>query len=178
MSPASQGWNTSIKSSSSASETDTQSPPGTYPLSNRSKDDFAERFKYLICSSGILEKDYVPGLSGGLSEVGLDGIADAEGGKSSTSPTEHVGSQELEGDSGSGPVVDLRYLMQEGKRKWDIVLAGVVLLCGMLLGAGVRWFLLYSGSAGTFLAGLVWHRYRKSPVSLIPWFPRFQAKNT
>ena len=58
--------------------------PGHYSSSNSlygdtvSEDEFAERFKYIICSSGILEKDYVPGLGGASRDISITTIPNAE----------------------------------------------------------------------------------------------------
>ena len=40
-----------------------------------SENEFAERFKYIICSSGILEKDYVPGLGGAAMDISITTIS-------------------------------------------------------------------------------------------------------
>ncbi|KIR29344.1 hypothetical protein I309_01936 [Cryptococcus deuterogattii LA55] len=85
--------------------------PGIYEQSQAPEDSFAEQFKYRICSSGLLEKDYVPGLSG-VSDAGAELIK-----------------------------VDWRGLMRKwmeiGKERWDLLAAGACLLVGLVMGLGV-----------------------------------------
>ncbi|WVO21081.1 uncharacterized protein IAS62_002385 [Cryptococcus decagattii] len=85
--------------------------PGVYEHSQAPEDSFAEQFKYRICSSGLLEKDYVPGLSG-VSDAGAEPIE-----------------------------LDWRRLMRKwmeiGKERWDILAANACLLVGLVMGLGV-----------------------------------------
>ncbi|ORX40747.1 hypothetical protein BD324DRAFT_611935 [Kockovaella imperatae] len=104
-----------------------QTLPGQYDVPD--EDAFAERFKYLICTSGVLEKDYVPGLG------------------APTSTLEEVEPERR----------DVLYKMK-GER-WDMVLAGAVLLLALawisplagasLLGIAASWVLLVRESNDT-----------------------------
>lgn len=85
--------------------------PGVYEHSQAPEDSFAEQFKYRICSSGLLEKDYVPGLSG---------VSDAD-------------AEPIKLDC-RGLV---RKWMEIGKERWDLLAAGACLLVGLVMGLGV-----------------------------------------
>lgn len=85
--------------------------PGVYEQPRAPEDTFAEQFKYRICSSGLLEKDYVPGLSG---VSGTD-----------------AGPIKLDWPG------EMRKWMGKGKEIWDFPAAGACLLVGLVMGLGV-----------------------------------------
>ncbi|WRT70360.1 uncharacterized protein IL334_007358 [Kwoniella shivajii] len=116
--------------------------PGKFPSPNRMTfevESFAERFKYLICSSGLLEKDHVP-----ASIVGLD----------TDSP--------LEDQANHTDQWDIRKVwLANGKERWDLLLAGMALLLGLILSLGV---LKVLGFGVMVLIGVGWYNvvYTKS----------------
>ncbi|KAK6909561.1 hypothetical protein I203_103582 [Kwoniella mangroviensis CBS 8507] len=134
------GWTGSLPNSAGPSNTNNTFDvnvlvPGKFPSPSRisfSDETFAEKFRYLICSSGLLEKDYVPALSGGLeSELGDDIPGNNE-------ETWKV----LEG------------WIQKGKERWDLVLAGLALLVGLMISLGL-WTILGMLSVG--ILGIGWY---------------------
>ena len=106
------------------------SPPGDYPIRAVDENDaFAERFKYLICSSGVLEKDYVPGLSGGEADTEEE-AGSARGGRA--------------------------WWVEKGRERWDVVVAVGVLVLAMavLMGPKVLLLLLIFGAIlGAWVSG-------------------------
>nr|ODN94068.1 hypothetical protein L203_00243 [Cryptococcus depauperatus CBS 7841] len=113
--------------------------PGIYPATQVPEDTFAEQFKYLICSSGLLEKDYVPGLSDSLD---------------ATSKMEKL---ELWAET--------RKWLERGKERWDLtaavacVVLGLVLVLGVWAIGGILLLVLVT-AAGVY----VWQRYHGSSV--------------
>ncbi|WVQ67135.1 uncharacterized protein L199_005330 [Kwoniella botswanensis] len=130
------GWTGSLPNSAGPSNTSNNAVPGKFPSPSRlsfSDETFAEKFRYLICSSGLLEKDYVPALSGGLeSELG-DDIPD------NNEETWKV----LEG------------WIQKGKERWDLVLASIALMVGLMISLGL-WTILGLSSVGILFMG--WYK--------------------
>ncbi|WWD19515.1 hypothetical protein CI109_103976 [Kwoniella shandongensis] len=110
--PVERGWTGVLPNvpSSSVPSTPPIPTPGkiTDDSSSSTENTFAERFKYLICSSGLLEKDYVPGLSG-------EELVD-----------------EVEGEE-KDRWAELQRWVEKGKERWDLVLAGLALLLGITL---------------------------------------------
>ncbi|WWC94731.1 hypothetical protein V866_001579 [Kwoniella sp. B9012] len=131
-------WTGSLPNSAGPSNTNIFNVvvPGKFPSPSRlsfSDETFAEKFRYLICSSGLLEKDYVPASSGGLeSELGDDIPENNEN-------TWKV----LEG------------WIQKGKERWDLVLASLALLMGLMISLGL-WTILGLSSVG--ILGIGWYK--------------------
>ncbi|WWD03501.1 hypothetical protein V865_001553 [Kwoniella europaea PYCC6329] len=132
------GWTGSLPNSAGPSNTNTfnVAVPGKFPSPSRlsfSDETFAEKFRYLICSSGLLEKDYVPALSGGLeSELGDD------------IPENNENTWKVsEG------------WIQKGKERWDLVLASLALLVGLMISVGL-WTILGLSSVG--ILGIGWYK--------------------
>ncbi|WVW86018.1 hypothetical protein I302_108056 [Kwoniella bestiolae CBS 10118] len=125
------GWTGSLPNSAGPSST----VPGKFPSPSRlsfSDESFAERFRYLICSSGLLEKDYVPALSGGV-ESELGDSPDQKGNAQWKIPEEWI---------------------WKGKERWDLVLAAVALLVGLVISLGL-WTILGLASVGVM--GIGWY---------------------
>ncbi|OCF32216.1 hypothetical protein I316_06130 [Kwoniella heveanensis BCC8398] len=100
--------------------------PGKFPSPTRlsfDEETFAEKFKYMICSSGLLEKDYVPALSGGL---------DADGDDIYVESLNLVGERELSLDI----YKEIRKWAGLARKRWDLALAGLCLLVGIGLSLG------------------------------------------
>ncbi|KAK4684657.1 hypothetical protein P7C73_g5515, partial [Tremellales sp. Uapishka_1] len=120
----------------------TSPPISPIPISpiSLSPSAFAEQFKYLICSSGLLEKDYVPGLSSGPD------LAEAVG-------------SEPSGIEAEESVDPLRWIALEmwARERWDLVGAGVVLVIALGWVVGFRKILGF-GMLG--LAGMMFWRTR------------------
>ncbi|WWC91576.1 uncharacterized protein L201_006522 [Kwoniella dendrophila CBS 6074] len=125
------GWTGSLPNAAGPSSiasnvelTSNDNVPGKFPSPTRltfSDETFAEKFKYLICSSGLLEKDYIPALSGGLeSELG----------------------EEL--NSADHSLNQYKVWIERAKQRWDLVLAGIALLLGLTISLGV-WTILGLG---------------------------------
>ncbi|WVQ73025.1 hypothetical protein IAR50_002588 [Cryptococcus sp. DSM 104548] len=112
----------------SDSKSSPSSIPGLFPIPESASDTFAEQFKYLICSSGLLEKDYVPGLGGGASE------ADA-------------------GLEKSGIWITVRRAAEVAKERPDLVAAGACLVVGLVVALGVWVFMGISLFVGLAVAG-------------------------
>ena len=95
-------------------------------------DVFGERFKYAICSSGILEKDYIPGL-GALSSVGQASKPHIASGKVATmvKPSQTIA----------------RRLSLSRVKRWDLGVAGLALVCGVYQLGGTTWLLAFMCSA-------------------------------
>ena len=135
--------NTSRESTKSAAKMDTwtgvlpstpgpsaQTLPGEYP-SDSLRDEaelfhdveaVSERFKYLICSSGLLEKDWVAGFGGTSTSFGGLDLEDE--------PVDPIASRAvkpLAETKQSGLWVDVLGWATKGKERWDMVIAGVVL---------------------------------------------------
>ncbi|WVR00355.1 hypothetical protein IAU59_007498 [Kwoniella sp. CBS 9459] len=110
-----------------------QMVPGKFPSPTRlsfDQETFAEKFKYMICSSGLLEKDYVPALSGGL-DASAEGMNEAQ---------EHQ-ANDMSSSSANTIRLDLSGEVQKwaglAKERWDLALAGLCLLVGLGLSLGV-----------------------------------------
>ncbi|WVR07800.1 hypothetical protein IAU60_004843 [Kwoniella sp. DSM 27419] len=102
---------------SQLSEGISSSRPSRIPVESP-EDTFAERFKYLICSSGLLEKDYVPALSGDAEgNEQKDALADVEPSVRNITRGQWV----RLGASWVGKV----------RERWDVALAGVCLAVGL-----------------------------------------------
>jgi hypothetical protein len=86
-------------------------------------DAFAERFKYLICTSGVMEKDYVPCLGGAPRSRDEPGLVPER-----LDPA-LIGSKDTGLDEWKLTVVDhgLRW-WRKGKDRPDILVAGLVLV--------------------------------------------------
>ncbi|ODO05405.1 hypothetical protein L198_02098 [Cryptococcus wingfieldii CBS 7118] len=113
--------------------------PGLFPIPESAPDSFAEQFKYLICSSGLLEKDYVLGVSGGVSE------ADA-------------------GLEKSELWIKARQVVEVAKERLDLMAAGACLVVGLTVVLGVWVFaaiLLLGG-----LAAVGYERYGNGSGSI------------
>ncbi|WVQ84904.1 hypothetical protein IAT38_007067 [Cryptococcus sp. DSM 104549] len=114
--------------------------PGIYPSTQTPDDNFAEQFKYLICSSGLLEKDYVPGLSGGVDDEAktVDRWTEAR-----------------------MWVAEARVWVEKGRERWDLVAAGACLLVGLAVGLGLWVFCGLLLVCGLGVGGVVyskkWH---------------------
>ncbi|WWC71872.1 uncharacterized protein I206_105831 [Kwoniella pini CBS 10737] len=96
--------------------------PGKFPSPSRltfSDESFAERFKYLICSSGLLEKDYVPVLVGNVDSEAGDEKKDDQS-KANEDWT------------------------QRARERWDLVLACGALIVGLTISLGI-WIVLGIG---------------------------------
>lgn len=110
----------------------TSSPPGGYPSRDTGLEAevFAERFKYLVCSSGLLEKDWVSGLSDVRAEHNRADPEDEEEGLA-----ELKFSTRTRGVT-TGPT-QLSQMMGKARARWDVVLAAmvVVVAVGVILGA-------------------------------------------
>ncbi|KAK8853101.1 hypothetical protein IAR55_003802 [Kwoniella newhampshirensis] len=120
------GWTGVLPNRPSSSASSTTPLHDKVPTILPPDDTFAERFKYLICSSGLLEKDYVPGLSDGLEPEGEE--------------------------KKRGKWVDAKKWMEKGKERWDLVLTGICLILGiLLLHPGLGIILLVGLVAGTCL---------------------------
>ena len=93
--------------------------------------EFAERFKYLVCSSGILEKDYVRGLGlGDGLQLGVDQGPDILGkGDPLAQPDSPRRDFYFKLECKAGRA---RHQLVGAKKRWDIALAVGVLLSAMI----------------------------------------------
>ena len=134
------GWTHTIHSIAGPS-----SPPGDYPSYKIHRlhwadETFAERFKYAICSSGVLEKEHVPGL-GGLDRGDVnDTLSDTSDAAESRDKPATSNVQYTMSAMGHRA----EEIGELGLRRWDIVLAVLVLFCALGSLMGVR--LLVIGS--------------------------------
>lgn len=107
-------------------------------------DGFSERFKYAVCSSGLLEKDYVPGF-GGPSE----GKEERDG---------HEGASTLEPETAGWDLQEeWRNLRGKAKERWDITAAIAAMVLGLLRLLGIRLVLVSTLLAG----GLAWKTHQR-----------------
>lgn len=139
ISPTTPTTPTPISAVPTSRSTDTRSSLSVRPSPSRklSDDGFAERFKYLICSSALLERDYVPGLGSDAEDVTSE---------KSASPTATHFASSLQGDSDNGRTIwdQARLVMEPAWTdlqstvggRWDIILAGgvAVIAVGWILG--------------------------------------------
>ncbi|WVF73186.1 hypothetical protein IAT40_008005 [Kwoniella sp. CBS 6097] len=155
--------------------------PGKFPSPTRlsfDQETFAEKFKYTICSSGLLEKDYVPALSGGLA-LGSEGEGEGE---QQTAGRDHEAG--YTGDDrviGSDLGKEAQRWIEFARERWDLTLAGLCLLLGIVLSMGI-WTLaaliLILGGGGS-----AWYMGKTTPADNItptlaksPSFPQETAK--
>lgn len=138
--------------------------PGNYTFDESRDEDeiFSERFKYLICSSGVLEKDWVPGLSEGRGSSG-DADDDTEEGDS--------GIRDEDTEQAPPASMPFEYYFKWDKRRWDVALAGVVLVGAMGTVLGPAKLLAAAAAIIAILAicAAVFARYPfavSSPISL------------
>jgi hypothetical protein len=161
------GWTGVIPNISSSSRSSPTTSPSRQPRRNRTTESshnpqgtgdaeqdeqmeiFGERFKYLICTSGLLEKVYVPCLGGPRiqekSEAVLDSDPDLEQVQIGLADWRIDLSKKLEICSGK---------MRE---RPDIVLAGAVLLVAMAWVIGWKLFMVVI-SAVLAATGFTWRR--------------------
>jgi hypothetical protein len=160
-----QGWTGPIPSIPSSSRVAQPTPPGSY-TPHVEDQGFEERFKYLICSSGVLEKDYVPGLSGGLADdevVGTTTDVDTlhtEGVDVDGAGEVRVGQKDVSGTFGFGDV------WIHARERWDLVLAGLAFVMGVILAVGLKRVAIYGVLFGCLLVGGRIYSYRRSITSV------------
>lgn len=120
---------------------------------NAAVDAFAERFKYLVCSSGILEKDYVPGLGGGTTgedDVREEGDA-LDGAGFISLPGGLAGSvKNLEQEARR----DANELWGSTRTHWNISIAVAALALGLRILVGPRMLMLVI--AALLAAAVMW----------------------
>jgi hypothetical protein len=161
------GWTGVIPNMSSSSRSSLTTSPSRQPRRNHTTESshdlkgtgdanedeemeiFGERFKYLICTSGLLEKVYVPCLGGPRIQEKSDAILYSD------PKLEQI----------QVPLVDWRINLSKKLEIWsgkmrerpDIVLAGVVLLVAMAWVIGWKLFMVVT-LAGSAVTGLTWRR--------------------
>lgn len=115
---------------------------------------FAERFKYLVCSSGILERNYVPCLSVGSRERETKSGEElyTRNGASPNAPDDHASPDWLRELASV-----LRALMEMALAKKDVSLAVCALLLGIAMVVGFWRFVIYS----ILVAGATGYTYIK-----------------
>lgn len=134
---------------------------------------FAERFKYLVCSSGLLEKDFG---SSTLEETGNGESDEEELGR----PKEQVEPIAQNSRSSSSlqaiqeRLQDIRLIVstlqwvhwaEKGFERWDIVLAAVVLLGAVMVILGIRRILVSLGCVALGVILAEFWPWRALPVS-------------
>nr|XP_018260729.1 uncharacterized protein I303_06444 [Kwoniella dejecticola CBS 10117]OBR82887.1 hypothetical protein I303_06444 [Kwoniella dejecticola CBS 10117] len=144
-SPKGRGWTGSLPNAAGPSSVPYlgSNVPGKFPSPSRlsfSDETFAERFKYLICSSGLLEKDYVPAI--------LDSIETEIG---------------ISHENGGRILYD--EWVDKAIKRWDLVLAGGALVIGLAISLGV-WTVFAIGLIAT--GGASWYASRETSTSSIP----------
>ncbi len=135
---------------------------------------FAERFKYLICSSGLLEKDYVPGLSSGPSIDPTMGSSDVRAANDndddfvSTVQSREEGVALQNAEWTSWRVDELRNNYEWLRKRWDLVAAFATLSSGIVVLVGVK----PTATIIAVLLCLFWnkvhHRLVRIPVKVSP----------
>lgn len=161
----SRGWSGSIpnqaSSSRSSREPSSFSPPSS-PASRQVNVDrqeelsaFAEKFKYLVCSSGILEKDHVPNRRGGSNTTGSGPVEEADGAQPAPDPDPGTTS------AGLTRVIRARLplVVANGRQRPDIALAGVVLLGAILRVTGLKLFSTLLAGAISLTAFFIWRHH-------------------
>lgn len=168
ISSSSLGWSGNIPNQASSSRPPRE-PSSTAPSnlasgqrSSNAADDlalaaFAEKFKYLVCSSGILEKDHVPARRGrsntqtgsGLAEDGNGGDPDPDPGPGTLSTT----------SSASIAQDRVRLVIANSRQRPDIALAGLVLLGAIVRVVGLKVFSTLLVGIVTIASVILWLRY-------------------
>ena len=127
--------------------------PGEYPL-HRKHDDaevFAERFKYMVCSSGILQKKW---MAGSIEGSDLREIGDVE--DEQQQDGEH-GVPPLEPENELDKTLRLWLWVKKARERWDVSVAGMILVIALEV---IARRILFGGSA--IVLGLL-------VVAAIPW---------
>ncbi|ORY28142.1 hypothetical protein BCR39DRAFT_588833 [Naematelia encephala] len=158
-SPSVNGWTGDISSTAGPSI-------GTPERQNHTHAEFEERFKYLICSSGILEKDYVPGLGGGDDS-------------NSNSLYPELPTEANQDQGTANPETGITGAIRLVRGRWDVVTAGAVLL--LALGKlGDLFFLGISLVAVVAAAFIIYRRWNITTTSAtpIPDSPRTSTLNS
>jgi len=126
------------------------SPPRPDVRRHLSEDGFAERFKYLICSSALLERDYVPGLGGDVGdvEVGLPSVASVLDDRPASTAEAKGQAKMVDGaDSGVRRLGEV-WVMYGQKlwvvigNRWDIGCAMMIAIGGIAVIVGLRRFIV------------------------------------
>lgn len=116
---------------------------------------FAEKFKYIVCSSGILEKDHVPTRRGRSKTQTGSGQVEEDGGEPDPDPD--PGTRE---NSLASVIQDrMNLVLANSRNRPDIALAGLVLLGAIVRVVG--WKLLSTLLVGVVALGFVfiWRRH-------------------
>jgi hypothetical protein len=111
---------------------------------------FAEKFKYLVCSSGMLEKDFVKPLTAQTGGAEIEKVV------------EEVESSQIQQDEKAIPgASDWRWCFMKVTERWDIGLAGGVLLGAFMVVLGWKKVIMTLASLIVgVLAAEVWQRSR------------------
>jgi hypothetical protein len=172
------GWTGSIPNISSSSRSPSASPSRPSPLNlkdnsetgqgEREMEAFGERFKYVICTSGLLEKVYVPCLGGPRKEEVVESPNSVEEGQLAVD-----GRLEAE-DWKRDALEDVRVCVRKMRERPDITAAGIVLL------VAVAWVVGWMVFIGLFVgistvAGLLWRNRIARSVHPLPNAPPIET---
>ena len=159
------GWTGLIPNVSSSSRSPPTSPPrhSHAPANTSEKQQemevFGERFKYMLCTSGLLEKVYVPCLGGSIparKEEEEEEDVDLHKNQDRDVRLGDDGAKALDYWRTQG-VQQMEVWLEEMRERPDITFAGLVLLVAMAWVVGWKVFLFVSVS-GLGAAGILWKR--------------------
>jgi hypothetical protein len=133
-----------------------QTTPGAIVNRKAHVEHFSERFKYLVCSSGLLEKDLVTTGNPTNMQPGSEAVSNA--------PTISEPVVEAEVQSAIRHRPDWGWWLQRSRERWDIVGAAGVLAIGLIHVIGWRAVLCMASLAVGGVITWLLHRTRE-PVS-------------
>lgn len=169
MSSKSLGWSGSIPNQASSSRpsrpqssispsSSNSAPAQTHSNSDSTKDvaAFAEKFKYTICSSGILEKDHVPTRRGrSNTQTGSGQVDEGDGGGPDPDPDPDPGTRKRMTNLTLVLQDRIQLVLANSRNRPDIALAGLVLLGAIVRVVGWKLFSTLLIGVGTLTATFI-----------------------
>ena len=157
------GWTGLIPNVSSSSRSPSTSPPrhshapaNTSDEKQQEMEVFGERFKYMLCTSGLLEKVYVPCLGGSIPVRKEEEDVDIHKNQDRDVGLGDDGAKALDHWRTQG-VQQMEVWLEKMRERPDITFAGLVLLVAMAWVVGWKVSLFVSVS-GLVAAGILWKR--------------------